>query len=371
MQSCALVRSRARAELFNRGSFVKKIDVKEQLYELRRELKKEKIRSHGLGGNPLANMSLAQAAIVQHDIESREATGDKSRDCLGILRKNDHLNGITMWLWGIQSLVIMSEFSRAGRLVAYLDSTKMGHLGLHGTETGRKLLFTKFFVQPGDAFVKGSDDHLLNKQYFKGIKMAECVTDKNKTSPIQDFIQALADSCLRCTGVELKFQFIHTDMASQLKNAILGALGSKEKHVSTQIMYSNIFFYIYLRLAAKMVNKKEANGGWVEAASWAWNKHQEYSPCGIHDCGSHVYRSFVTWLDSKDRQEDAPEVKSYCKQFGSMIKSFASETKDMDDISMATARISLLIAIVSTEILPCPNFTVNSRMKEKSMMRRR
>jgi len=48
-----------------------------------------------------------------------------------------------------------------------------------------------------------------------------------------------------------------------------------------------------------------------------------------------------------------------------MIKSFASETKDMDDISMATARISLLIAIVSTKILPCPNFTVNSRTKEK------
>ena len=172
-----------------------------------------KIKSHGLGTSPLANMTLAEEAIIEHDIESRKRVGDFTNDCEGILRKNDHLRGPTMWLWGIQSLVMLAEFSRNERLVAYLDSTKMGNLGFQGTPVGKKLLYTKMLIQPGYGFIRGSDRELFYSQFFKGVKVAELISTKNKTQHVNGFILAISDDVFKCTGIKLKFNMIHTDMA--------------------------------------------------------------------------------------------------------------------------------------------------------------
>ena len=80
-----------------------------QYFELKRELKKQKIKSHGLGTNPLANIHLAEIAIVGHDIKERAKINDMSKSCLGIVRKNDWCNGVTMWLWGMNTLTILAE----------------------------------------------------------------------------------------------------------------------------------------------------------------------------------------------------------------------------------------------------------------------
>ena len=66
---------------------------KEIQYELTRENKKSKKRSHGLTGSVLSNMSKADYGIKHNDLKARVKVGDTTIDCAGIVYKNDHTDG--------------------------------------------------------------------------------------------------------------------------------------------------------------------------------------------------------------------------------------------------------------------------------------
>ena len=336
---------------------------KEQIYEIRRQMKKDKNKTHGIGTNPLANMSEVQSAIKAQDLAQRQSVKDESTYCLGIVRKNDWNDGVSTWLWGQNSLVLLDEFSLADRLILYLDATKYGHYGLHKTPAGKKVLYSKLTLQPGDGFIIGDQRSMLSKQFFKGVTIAEMISNKNKAEDVCRFLTALNNDCEAYSGRQCSPLLVHTDLAGQFLTAILSTFGS-EDHVTTQIMYANVTMLIYLRLSAMMEKEIKETGGWTESATWAWDMHRKYAPTACHYCGSHSYRSAAAWPQSKKREHDAPEVHKYSDQFCTIFKTFAKEAKNMDDISMAMARVSALIAVFSTKTLHCPNYTINSKTQE-------
>lgn len=101
------------------------------IYNMRRELKKRKVDTHGLGANSLANMPDAEQAIADDDKRQRTAASMTSKQCLGIVRKNDWFGGVTTWLYGLNSLIIMGAIAKEGRGIYYMDSTKKGTYGLN------------------------------------------------------------------------------------------------------------------------------------------------------------------------------------------------------------------------------------------------
>ena len=50
-----------------------------------------------------------------------------------------------MWLWGLNSLIILAEVSKQQRLVLYVDSSKKRNLGFSGTPWKKKMLLTKVY----------------------------------------------------------------------------------------------------------------------------------------------------------------------------------------------------------------------------------
>ena len=69
-----------------------------QVYELTRELKRDHLRSLGLGSNRLHNMVLAEEAIIAQDKKMRRNGRSPSGECLGILRMNNWCNGVDVRL---------------------------------------------------------------------------------------------------------------------------------------------------------------------------------------------------------------------------------------------------------------------------------
>ena len=309
---------------------------KEIIYEINRELKKKKIQNKGLTSNPLVNMLLCEQLIITEDEELRSnVEDDTDLSCLGVVRKNDWCGGVKIYLYNRLSLEILDQFSQNGRLVLHMDSTKYGDFGLkNSTENAKKILFTPLFIQPGHGFVKNSDKELFYREYFKGLSLAEMISNNNKTADVADFLTSLAKDYKDYTGNDLRPRMIHTDEAGQLKNGILSTFG-KDGQVRTQIMYANMSTLLYLRLAEKMDNEMNDTGDWVESAKWALGIHDQYAGSGIHDCGSHVYRNAAEWPKSSKREDDAPEVKMYASQFETMFKTFAKYVRKMNDISEA------------------------------------
>ena len=145
---------------------------------------------------------------------------------------------------------------------------------------------------------------------------------------------------------------MHTDLAGQLLTVLLATFG-KENHVTTQIMYANVTIFIYLWLAAKLEEDIESTGDWKQSAIWAWDMHYKFAPCGTHYYKSYSYRNTGTWPESRKQEDDAPEVNQRSSYFSTIFKSFAKGTTGMPDISKAFVWVSSLIAIFTTETLPC------------------
>ena len=115
----------------------------------------------GFGQNPL---SRAEYDIINHDLRERFSCDDESVDCPGILRMNDQAGGLNIRLWGLKSLLILAKAPKKGRLVLYIDATKMGDLGFTLAPWKGKILSTKVYWQPGDLFIKCKDNQLLNRE---------------------------------------------------------------------------------------------------------------------------------------------------------------------------------------------------------------
>ena len=79
-----------------------------QQYKLSCEIQKKKRKLLGLGTNPPDNMSKAETDIVKHVKKLREKIDDHSDECLGIVQMNNWHGGVKIWLWGMNTLVILS-----------------------------------------------------------------------------------------------------------------------------------------------------------------------------------------------------------------------------------------------------------------------
>ena len=93
-------------------------------------------------------MVLAEEAIIAQGKKMRRNGRSPSGECLGILRMNNWCNGVDVCLWNFKSLVVLSELSQSGRLVAHMDGTKFGNLGLGNTTVGKNLIHTRITIQP-------------------------------------------------------------------------------------------------------------------------------------------------------------------------------------------------------------------------------
>ncbi len=321
----------------------------------------------GLGTCPLSNMILARDKLVAMDIKEREAVGIQSKVCPGIVRKNDWTDGIKTWLcWGLNTLVICNEFSRQNSLVWYVDSTKMGHLGLKRVHRLKKQLqFLRISIQPGNSIFHAADAELIRRNP-KGIVIAEGILTKQKTADVAEMISGLMESSVKCVGKRLRVELAHTDCAGQLKNGLLRALrdDDNDDHVDNQMMYSNVHMIIFLRLAVKMSEEIESTGDWVESAKWAYSIHKKHAPCGIHECGSHVWRAFEAYPKSTKREDDAPEMKNHVDAFSEILTRFAERTKALDNISVAYAYVSITVLLFSVKQIKLPKFTTNSIIQD-------
>ena len=333
-----------------------------QVYEISREAKKKHLQSLGLGSNPLVNMAVAREAIVADDKKNRKNNKHhRSEGCFGIVRRNDWTNGMDLRLWNYKSLLILSELSKAGRLIVHMDGTKFGHLGLSNTRLGKRLLFTRITIQMSNAILLKKDKELI-KRNMKGIVLAERIADRNRTQEMESYLVQLGRECKQHTGEELHFLMIHTDCAGQEKNGILAAFSGNDQ-VKNQMAYANVMSVVYLRLSSKQVQEIEEVGDWIESATWAWEKHQEYSKVAINECGSHIYRDMIKWTVSKDRNDDAKEVKKHAPQFETTMKVFAKRLIKEDNMSMAYSTLAHLVHIVRTAFIPCPDYDVNSEIE--------
>ena len=182
-----------------------------QYHEFSREARKRKAKKLGLGSCPMSNMIIAKEAITAKDLKERQAIGIQSKVCPGILRKNDWSDGIKMWLWGLNSLVMLNEFSMHNSLVLYVDSTKMGHLGMKRVQSLKKQLqFLRISIQPGNSIFHAADAELINRNP-KGIVVAEGILTKQKTADVAEMISGLLDSSEKCVKKRFKVELAHTD----------------------------------------------------------------------------------------------------------------------------------------------------------------
>ena len=137
---------------------------------------------------------------------------------------NNWHGGVKIWLWGMNTLVILSELSKNNRLIAYLDATKMGNLGLHQSLYKDKNQFLKFVIQSADAFLRKYDADMMPKKFkMKGLVLAESISNVSKTKDVRDFLKELFDQCMAITGVKCTPLLVHTDIACQLKSGIIQA----------------------------------------------------------------------------------------------------------------------------------------------------
>ena len=152
---------------------------------------------------------------------------------------NNWHGGVNIWLWGMNTLVILSKLSKNNCLIAYLDATKMGNLGLHKSLYKDKNQFLKFVIQSADAFLRKYDADMMPRKFkMKGLVPAESISNISKTKDVRDFLKELFDQCMTITGVTCTPLLVHTDIAGQLKSGIIQATRD-EGQVTTQIMYSN------------------------------------------------------------------------------------------------------------------------------------
>ena len=252
----------------------------------------------------------------------------------------------------------------------------MGSWGLRDTPVGKKLLFTRLSIQPGDEFIKAEDRDLLYRQFFKGIFLAEMASNKNKAPDATSFLEGLIEDCLRSTEVRIQPLIVHTDMAGQLLTAVVSAFGYTDKHVTSQIMYCNMTLMLFLRQASKIESEVisiDPDTGkvtielddWTESAKWAWEKHREFAPTATHYCGAHVYRSIAAWPASKKRESDAPEVKTYSSQFCEMFKHFGRTAKNYDDVSLTMSWICMMIVMFSSKYIACEEYDLSSDTRDE------
>lgn len=61
------------------------------------KIRREK-RSDGNTGSVLSNTSKVDCDIKHHDLKARVKGGDTTTYCAGIVRKNDHTDGVNRWL---------------------------------------------------------------------------------------------------------------------------------------------------------------------------------------------------------------------------------------------------------------------------------
>lgn len=335
-----------------------------QNYELSREIAKKHNRKLGLCGNPLANMLMAEEKIVQKDCKARKAIGDDSTDCLGIVQANDWHRGVRVWLWGLNTHLILSALSEAGRLVLYLDATKMGNFGLDPTPYKDKVQCVRLAIQPADACLRKEDIEVMPKKFkMKGISLSDAMQTRNRACDISSYLSALFEDCWKSTGIKCSPLLVHTDLAPQLKTGVLEA-ANDEGQVTTQIQYSNVLLYLFLRLSDKMQLEVASAGDWVEAAKWARSVHGKYSNCALHDCGSHTWRAHSSWPKSKDRDKDDKEVKMHERQFAEIISLLSNRTKNMNDVAVAIVGVCQAMAMVTQDKLPCGSFDLESETQD-------
>ena len=65
-----------------------------------------------LGTNPPDNISKAETDIMKHVKKSYEKIDDDCDDYLHIVQINNWRGGVIFWLWGMNSIVIISKLSK-------------------------------------------------------------------------------------------------------------------------------------------------------------------------------------------------------------------------------------------------------------------
>ena len=336
----------------------------QQAYELKREIKEKERKKLGLGKNPLSNMTIAEHKIKKKDKKKRLAVGDKSEDCLGIVRKNDWCDGMKMWLWGMNSITIATEASKQMRLVGYMDATKHGNLGLIDCPHNANLQFLSVRIQPADLFINAEDFEMMPKRFkMKGVELILSISNRNKAKDVDGLLDEFGQDCKESTNVTPDWLLIHTDCAGQLKNGIIRATRS-EGQVTNQIMYANVILYIYLRLSERMEKEIESSGDWKESAEWAFKTQRQYANTAVHDCASHCWRAHNRWPKASDRSKDAKEVKQNERQFVDLFGSICSRVKGMDDIAEAIVEYAAAIALLRKTTIKCESYDSESEVED-------
>ena len=274
------------------------------------------------------------------------------------------MHGPRIDLYGWNSCLIVSDLSKRGRLVGYLDATVFGNFGLSNTIYKSKVQTLLFGIQPADVYISAGDIAIMPKKFkMKGVKIAALIATKFKAPDVLRFLNKFFDNCTECTGEKIKPLLIHTDCAGQLKTGIIMATRS-DGQVTTQIQYANVNCVLFLRMSFMMEMEIKKTGDWIETAKWGRTIQLQYSNCTIHECGSHTYRAIAAWPKSKDRKKDAPEVKLYEDQFSEVLALLAKRKKDLDDPAVAITEFCLVMVMVEQEHIYCPAFGLHCQIQD-------
>ena len=246
--------------------------------------KKKKL---GLGKNANTNMVKAIEDIKKYDMQSRMTSIGKEESeefpCLGIVHGNDWMHGPRIDLYGWNSCLIVSDLSKRGCLVGYLDATVFGNFGLSNTIYKSKVQTLLFGIQPADVYISAGDIAIMPKKFkMKGVKIAALIATKFKAPDMLRFFNKFFDNCTECTGEKIKPLLIHTDCAGQLKTGIIMATRS-DGQVTTQIQYANVNCVLFLRMSFMMEIEIKKTGDWIETAKWGRTIQLQYSNCTIHE----------------------------------------------------------------------------------------
>ena len=74
---------------------------------------------------------------------------------------------------------MLSELSQSGRLVAHMNGTKFGNLGLGNTTVGENLVHTRITIQHAVSILSLRAKKFVPRN-LRGIVLAERIADKNK-----------------------------------------------------------------------------------------------------------------------------------------------------------------------------------------------
>ena len=95
---------------------------------------------------------------------------------------------------------------------------------------------------------------MIYKTLFKGNVAGEIIFKKNRTINVGDSLDSFTDYWDNYTKTKLCPILMNTDKSGQLLKGIIHAFCS-EAQVTTQIMYSNVFSFIYLHLDGKLIKR--------------------------------------------------------------------------------------------------------------------